>query len=255
MTKSAKQTSSTPILDLLQPLSEPYSGRLNRRFAVPFLALVAAIMLTGNFSFLAVPFGFLVINFLATAIHEFGHLTAGWWVGLRFTGVLIAPFVVERSPRGLKFKVRPMLFGGLAFMALDKVRRMRRRLIVYGLGGPLSSIVCGAGAVVAGEWSLQHYDSSWPTFLDFFGAWSIFIGVISLFSSSRASLRKRWPASACSVFLEGGNGATNSCAGSLYRQTTESATSGLQPSMVSPCKHSKQAPGRQLLCKLVRLRR
>jgi len=84
MTKPTGQTSATPILDLLQPLPEQDSERITGRFAAPFLAVVAAIVMTENLTTLLLPFGFLLINFLTVALHEFGHLLAGWSMGLRF---------------------------------------------------------------------------------------------------------------------------------------------------------------------------
>jgi hypothetical protein len=40
----------------------------------------------------------------------------------------------------------------------------------------------GLGAIVSGEIGLtQHCDSAWPTFLEFFGAWSFIIGCFALF--------------------------------------------------------------------------
>jgi len=178
---TAEQPSATPILDLLQPLPDPDMERVNGRFASPFLVFVALIVLTGNLAFLVVPFGFLLINFTTILIHELGHLTGGWCVGLRFKAVRIDPFRIRVDSGRWKFKIRPRLFWGFALMSLDRVRRVRHRLIVSVAGGPLASIVCGVVAVLAGEMGLARYDSPWPTFLEFLGVWSFFIGCVSLF--------------------------------------------------------------------------
>ena len=177
--------SVTPILDLLQPLPDPDTERVNGRFASPFLTFVALIVLTGNLAFLAVPFGFVLINFTTILIHELGHLTGGWCVGLRFKAVRIDPFRIRVDSGRWKFKIRPRLFWGFALMSLDRVRRVRHRLIVFVAGGPLASIVCGVAAVLAGEMGLARYDSPWPTFLEFLGVWSAFIGCVSLFPYRR----------------------------------------------------------------------
>lgn len=182
MNTTTEQPSATPILDLLHPLPMPDTERVNGRFATPFLLVVGAIAMTENLSSLSIPFGFLLINFLTIAIHEFGHLIAGWCVGLRFKGVRIDPFRIRIDSGQWKFRIRPKLFGGFAFMSLDRVRRVRRRLVAYVAGGPAASIVCGAAAAVAGEIGVaRQYDSAWPTFLEFFGVWSLVIGCVSLF--------------------------------------------------------------------------
>lgn len=178
---ATKQPSATPILDLLQPLPDPDAEPINGRIAFPFLTFVASIVITGNLSFLLVPFGLLLINFITILIHELGHLIGGWCVGLRFRAVRIDPFRIRIESNKWKFRVRPRLFWGFALMSFDRVRRVRTRLIALVAGGPLTSIVCGVTAVIAGEIGLARYDSPWPTFLDFFGAWSVFIGFVGLF--------------------------------------------------------------------------
>lgn len=180
MTTALVQPSPTPILDLLQPLPEPDAERITGRLAAPFLAVVAAIVMTENLSFLIVPFGFLLINFLTIAVHEFGHLVAGWWVGLRFKGVRIDPFRAKIESGKWMFKVRPRFFWGFALMTLHRVRRIRHRLIIFTAGGPAASILCGIVALLAGEVGLARYDSPWPTFLEFLGVWSLVIGCVGL---------------------------------------------------------------------------
>jgi len=66
-------------------------------------------------------------------------------------------------------------------MSLDRVRRIRSRLAFYVFGGPAASLLFGIIAAVSGEIGLaRHDDSPWPTFLEFFGVWSFFIGCIGL---------------------------------------------------------------------------
>lgn len=159
----------------------PDTERVNGRFAFPFLAAVAAIVFTQNLAFLVVPFGFLLIIFLTIVIHEMGHLIAGLCVGLRFKGIRIGPFALRIDSGRWKFQVIPRIFWGFTLVTLDRVRRVRRRLIVCIAGGPLASIVVGLAAVFAGEIGLARYDSPWLTFLEFLGAWSTFIGFLGLF--------------------------------------------------------------------------
>jgi len=172
-------TSATPILDLQEPLPKPDAERITGRFVLPFLTSIALIIFTGNLSFLMVLFGFVLIGFLTTLIHEFGHLIAGWCVGLHFEGVTIGPFVIRYKNRNWEIRLRPRFHGGLTYMGLDCLRRVRRRLVVLVLGGPLASLVSGAIALVGGEFARVKYDSPWPTFLEFFGVFSLFIGFLA----------------------------------------------------------------------------
>lgn len=173
-------TSATPILDLQMPLPKPDAERTTGRFALPFLTFSAVIVFTGNLSFLMVLFGFVLIGFLTTFVHEFGHLIAGWSAGFRFEGVTIGPLVMRYKNRNWEFKLRPRFRGGLTYMGLDRLRRVRRRLIVLVLGGPLASLASGAIALVGGEFARAMYDSPWPTFFEFFGVFSLFIAFLSL---------------------------------------------------------------------------
>jgi hypothetical protein len=176
-----EQPSATPILDLLQPLPAQDRERINGRFAFPFLTVVAAVVLTGNLPSLSIPLGFLLINFLAIAIHESGHIAAGWCVSLRFKGVRIDPFRIRVDSGKWKVRIRPRLVWGFALMTVDRVCRVRSRLIVFVSGGPAASLLLGAAAAIGGEIGLtHHYDSPWPTFLEFLGVWSFFIGCLGL---------------------------------------------------------------------------
>jgi hypothetical protein len=180
MTSEPAGNSATPILDLLKPLPKPDAERFTGRFALPFLTVVAFIVFTGNLSFLIVLFGFLLVNFLVIAVHELGHLIAGWIVGLPFLGVTIGPFVAKLHRGKLELKLRPRVSGGLAFMGLTRIRRVRRRLIVLVAGGPVSSLLFGFAALLGGELARALYDSPWPTFFEFFGVFSLFIGFLAL---------------------------------------------------------------------------
>jgi hypothetical protein len=180
MTIEPAGNSATPILDLLKPLPKPHAERFTGRFAFPFLTVVAFVIFTGNLSFLMVLFGFLLINFLVITVHEFGHLIAGWFVGLPFVGVTIGPFVTKFRSGKWELKLRPRVSGGLAFMGLARIRRVRWRLIVLVAGGPASSLLFGFAALFGGELARARYDSPWPTFFEFFGVFSLFIGFLAL---------------------------------------------------------------------------
>jgi hypothetical protein len=176
---NSSQTSVTPILDLLEPLPQPHDRVVTGKLATPFLIFVAAIVVTENFSFLIVPFGFLVISFLTIAIHEFGHLLAGLCVGLRFRGVEIGPVSARRIKGKWSFRLRPRLYRGQAEMTLDRIRKVRRRLVVGILGGPVISYLIGIAAFVTGERFRMSDTFGWTTFLDFLGVFSVLTGIMS----------------------------------------------------------------------------
>jgi len=171
--------SATPFLDLVKPLPKPYDEGMRSRFSAPYLAAVACALVTKNYSLLAILVGAASINLLAVFVHEFGHLCAGWYVGYRFDGVTIGPVVVKRLRRGLSFRLRPRLGGGLAYMTPTRVRRIRRGAMTLTAGGPLASLLSGVAAVVASEIIRVHSDSAWLTFAGFFGLYSVFLGVVS----------------------------------------------------------------------------
>jgi hypothetical protein len=171
--------SSTPILDLQKPLPQPLENRVTGIAATPFLMLVGAIAMTENFSALAIPFGILAAMFLSTVVHELGHILAGLAFRMRFRGVLIGPFVLQRSRIGWRFRLTRFWVRGFTYMSLPKIRNMRRRLFALVFGGPLSSLVCGAAALIVGEVLQARSETAWVGVLELFGVYSVFIGVIS----------------------------------------------------------------------------
>src|SRR2546423_10977326 len=108
------QTSTTPILDLVEPLPVPADHVVTGKFAVPFLTFVSMIVFTENYSFLVVPFGYLAIALIDVAVHEFGHLLAGWSVGLQFKGVHMGPLLLYRIRTRWAFRFRPKIYRGEA---------------------------------------------------------------------------------------------------------------------------------------------
>src|SRR5260370_12660416 len=111
-------TSAATIRDLQEPLPKPDAERITGRFVLPFLTSIALIIFTGNLSFLMVLLGFVLIGFLTTLIHEFGHLIAGWCVGLHFEGVTIGPFVLRYKNRNWEFRLRRRFHGVLPYIVL-----------------------------------------------------------------------------------------------------------------------------------------
>src|SRR5437660_50488 len=171
--------SSTPILDFERPLPIPDDRRVTGRFALPLLSFVLFICWIDNVAFLIVPLGVLLIGFLSTLVHEAGHVIAGMLVGLQFDGVIVGPFAIRRHYNRWHFRLRPRISSGMTYMSFAEFSRIRRREIAGILGGPLSSLAFGLAALIGGEVMRSHYDSPWPTFFEFFGIFSFFIGSIA----------------------------------------------------------------------------
>jgi hypothetical protein len=67
-------------------------------------------------------------------------------------------------------------------MSFTRISRLRRKLITFGLGGPIASLACGGVALIGGEIVRTHYDLPWLTLVQFFGAFSLWIGILSFFT-------------------------------------------------------------------------
>jgi hypothetical protein len=132
----------TPILDLEKPLPKPAAESWLLKGTSVFLLLLLIVATLKDLALIVLVFfvmGFVLLVWLATLIHELGHFVAGLLVGLRFDCINIGPFIYERKVPTRKFRIRPTLFTGFTEMSLDKVRRVRKRLIVFSLGGPCAS--------------------------------------------------------------------------------------------------------------------
>jgi hypothetical protein len=171
--------SLTPILDFQKPLPLPLEKRVTGVAATPFLFLIGAIAVSENNAAFVIPFGIVLALFLSTVVHELGHLAAGRAVGMRFKGVLIGPFAVQHSRTRWQFRLTRFWVRGFAYMSVPKIRNIRRRLIVYVLGGPVSSLICGISALIAGEVLRARSETIAVGVLELFGAYSVLIGIIS----------------------------------------------------------------------------
>jgi hypothetical protein len=79
---------------------------------------------------------------LPVAVHEFGHLLAGWAQGFRFSFVAVGPVSVRLQHGLLKIRVRrEMRALGYAGMHVCGVRRLRRRMLVYVAAGSAANLL------------------------------------------------------------------------------------------------------------------
>ncbi len=113
---------------------------------------------------------------LTLVVHESGHLLAGWMVEFRFNSISIGPFSVRMEYGRLKVQIRRMLpAGGYAGMHVDKIRRLRHRLLVFTAGGPAANLL--SAALVASFLAYDPLATSWLSVAgDIFWKISVMIG-------------------------------------------------------------------------------
>jgi hypothetical protein len=183
-----EQTSETPILDLAKPLPKGYFDRftLTPRDVIALVLIVLPWVLIGNSYTLLLFIGVFLAYLVAVAIHELGHLVAGWTVGLRFEEVAIGPLRIEHKSGKWKFRTRRHLIGGFTSMTLDRIRRVRTRLIFLIAGGPIASFFSGAGALLA---SSMTSNESYSLVLGAFGCFSFWITIVNSLPGSRSRPR------------------------------------------------------------------
>ncbi len=149
---SPLQASTTPILDLLKPLPKPLVDGFTLRTFIPVILMIVFPILTGNallaIFLIGLVLAFLFISFWLTAIHELGHLLAGWSVGLRFEQLEVGPLRIEHESGLWKLRARRHLTGGSTHMSLDRILRVRRRLILFIAGGPAANLLTGVIALL-----------------------------------------------------------------------------------------------------------
>lgn len=139
--------SKTPILDLEESLSTPPVPHQTVKATI-FLCVIAVFVFRSLVPVWVLT-GYLVVSLAAAVVHEFGHWLAGYCVGLHLSYLVVGPFkFVRRSGRWRLF-LRSRMTGGLILMSLDKVRRVRRRLIVWTVGGAIASLLSGLAALIA----------------------------------------------------------------------------------------------------------
>src|SRR5277367_6711634 len=110
-------SSATPILDLFAPLPKPQVRNFGATDHLIPILLVAIVLAFRNYQLLIAMFGFWVIILFTVAIHELGHVVAGYSVGFRFQSVAIGPIWFKHDVSGWSARVRRGLLSGLTFMS------------------------------------------------------------------------------------------------------------------------------------------
>jgi Zn-dependent protease len=117
---------------------------------------------------------------LAVIAHEIGHLLAGWMVGFRFSSITIGPIALRVEYGRLRAGFRRVLpAGGYAGMHIDRIRRLRRRLLRFIAGGPLANLFTAA---LTASWLVYSPPRSFAlaTSLELFWMISALIAIVNL---------------------------------------------------------------------------
>jgi hypothetical protein len=92
---------------------------------------------------------------LAAGLHELGHVVGGWLGGGRFMLWVAGPFMVRRTPAGIRFAWNRSVNvgGGMALCApLDPRHVTPRRVAMMVLGGPVASLLVALAAFALAAW-------------------------------------------------------------------------------------------------------
>jgi Peptidase family M50 len=178
---TASTKSATPILDLRAPLPKPQApGFGPADHFVPILT-VAAILATRNYQLLVPAFAFWVIILCGIAIHELGHVVAGCSLGFDFQSVAIGPIWIKHEASKWTLTLRRGLLSGLTFMSLDRICKVRKRLIIYIAAGPAAGLLLAVISLVCLRISINRDDAFLSLILTGLTGISILMSVGSLF--------------------------------------------------------------------------
>src|SRR6266478_6323146 len=125
---------------------------------------------------------FFLVLVLAIIVHELGHLSAGWVVGFRFGSVQIGPLSLCIEHGVLKARLRlEMTALGYAGMQVNRLLRLRRRVLVYLAAGPMANLLAVPAAVLLFNHAFPQLGNTWVAIpVAQFAFISLLLGVLSL---------------------------------------------------------------------------
>lgn len=132
-----------------------------------------------------------VAGFLALAIHEVGHAIGGRLRGMRLGMLIVGPVHIQREPDGrLSWRLnrRLSLAGGVVSSVPGSTRGLRRTMLSFVAGGPVTSIVVGVLvfmiyvlADIGDTWALQGpLHDAVAAGMFFLGLVSVGLGLVTL---------------------------------------------------------------------------
>lgn len=151
----------TPILDLEQAPPELKSSRRNRLIGLA-IGVVLGLLLAyftrddaPNLNFLY----WIPALYLAVAVHELGHLTAGAIVGMKPGGLVIGGLTIMKSGDrySVRFDFKRIIGGGMALPLTQKDKFTPRQFAWMVAGGPVASlalsVLCGTLSILQSDYS------------------------------------------------------------------------------------------------------
>ncbi len=92
---------------------------------------------------------FVAVLFLTAVIHELGHLIAGRFANLQFHLLIIGPVRLMQTNGRLRLSWQSGLglFNGLASSIPQDNHNLRKRMILFAVGGPLASLLLAVAAI------------------------------------------------------------------------------------------------------------
>jgi hypothetical protein len=188
MLATAQSVEATPILDsaTLPPRKRKSFGSMALPFV--FAILSTAVMIaasnnarqTRNAPVDYVFPTFILAIFLGVVTHELGHLSAGWIVKLRFDSFAVGPISLHLEYGKLTIRLRRSLpAGGYAGMRVDRVRKLRRRLLIFVAGGPIANLLLAMATALFLTYAPPK-SNGLAALLDMFWMMSAILGMINL---------------------------------------------------------------------------
>lgn len=194
-TLAAYSPTSTPLLDVLRPVSRESRGKpsageyffLSSAFmlamvSVPALRRLAAVNSASHFwlGFIALP---VVALPAAGIIHEFGHLVAARFAGFRLVRLALGETFTDNCPAEHKLHACEVLPVGCMVFEPRKMDLLEGRLFTVFFGGPLASLLWTVLLESWRYWPHTQFPASSPLvhwFVRLCAASSLLIGVASL---------------------------------------------------------------------------
>jgi hypothetical protein len=174
---------TTPILDsgVLPPRSRGGTPKVLATGLVLGVTLMELLTLLGGMWYEQWPAVFLLLFILAITIHELGHLIAGWAVGFHFAYLQIGPVLLDKQYGVFRARFSiDMMALGYTGMYSDRVRKLRRRSLIYIAGGPGANLITVLIVVVVSNLFPSHSTSGVVTAAGQLGAISLLLAMVSL---------------------------------------------------------------------------